>query len=256
MIRPGPAYVYGILRRSADLPPHSTGPGIGDAAVERVEAGDLAALVSPPRHVPVPSSRRNLVAHTAVLERAMRHATLLPVRFGTVAPSRHSLIRCLDANTPSFLQGLTEIDGMIEIGVKASWKPKVVFDEIIDSQPRLRALRDRMRQRPARDTYAERIELGRQVEAAMAERREAETGTILAALRPLARRDAALKVLNEEMILNHAFLVPSEEESRFDSAMTEVIERFGDRITFRYMAPVPPYNFVSLRADWLSARAA
>jgi hypothetical protein len=260
----GPVYVYGIYRNGT-VPPATglsanlvadLGVGIGDAPIAVVAAETLSALVSAPRHVPVPSSRRNLLAHTAVLERAMPTTTLLPVRFGTVAPSRRALIRCLDANAQPFGIALADIEGMIEIGLKATWRPKVVYDAIVDGDSTLRAMRDRMRQRPARDTYSERIELGRRVEAAMQARRAAEASDILATLQPLAARDVTLKVITEEMVVNHAFLVPREAEPSFDAAVASLGDRFGERMTFRYVAPVPPYNFVSLRADWLTARPA
>jgi hypothetical protein len=54
------------------------------------------------------------------------------------------------------------------------------------------------------------------------------------------------------MVLNRAFLVPRAAEAAFDAAVARIAERFGDRLEFRYVGPVPPFNFVSLRADWLT----
>ena len=34
--------------------------------------------------------------------------------------------------------------------------------------------------------------------------------------------------------------------------MDRLALRFGERVTFRYVGPVPPYNFVEVRADWLA----
>lgn len=256
MAKLGPVYVYGIGHRDAPLPPDALGAGIGDSPVELIAGDGLIALASHPRHVPVPSSRRNLLAHTAVLERLIPFAPLLPVRFGTVAPSQQTLSRCLNANQQVFAASLREIDGMVEFGLKASWKSSAVYDDIINDSPRLRALRDRMRQNPASDTYRDRIELGRQVEAGLAERRAAEARAIVAALQPLAARAVELKLLNDEMVLNRAFLVPRMAEGEFDAAVDALGERLGDRMAFRYVGPVPPYNFVSVRADWLTGRAA
>jgi hypothetical protein len=113
-------------------------------------------------------------------------------------------------------------------------------------------MRDRLRSRPANETYYERVELGRRVEAALAERRATEAAAIVAALAPLAEREAELRALDEDMILNRAFLVRRENEALFDARMQSVAERYADRVNFRYVGPVPPYNFVRLQAGWLT----
>ncbi len=107
--------------------------------------------------------------------------------------------------------------------------------------------------RPAGETYYERIELGRRVEAALAGRRDAEQSAILAELVPLAERHESLLAHDEDMILNHAFLVPRAAEAGFDAAVARLAERSGDRLEFRYVGPVPPFNFVNLQAGWLTA---
>jgi hypothetical protein len=35
--------------------------------------------------------------------------------------------------------------------------------------------------------------------------------------------------------------------------MERLAETHGERMEFRYVGPVPPYNFIKLRTDWLSA---
>jgi hypothetical protein len=37
--------------------------------------------------------------------------------------------------------------------------------------------------------------------------------------------------------------------------MQHLAERHAARITFRYVGPVPPYNFIQLHADWLAKGA-
>ena len=54
-------------------------------------AGSLAALVSDVPPGPVAQTRRNMVAHTSVLERAIARTDVLPLRFGTVAPDADRL---------------------------------------------------------------------------------------------------------------------------------------------------------------------
>jgi hypothetical protein len=196
-----------------------------------------------------------MVAHTSVLERAIACADVLPLRFGTVAPDGHALTRCVAANANEFSNAFRDIEGRVELGLKASWHRGVVYPEIIAADAELCRLRDRLRTRPATETYYERVELGRRVEAALASRRERETAAIVAELMPLAERHVELSTLDEDMILSRAFLVRREQEAQFDAHIHSVAERCADRISFRYVGPVPPYNFVRLQVGWLTGAA-
>jgi hypothetical protein len=254
---PEARYVYGRVDAAfAPTPDAEASPpwgvGVCGAAVRLMTSrGGVAALISAVAPGPVAQTRRNMLAHTAVLERAMARLTVLPVRFGTIAPNATTLAACLARNDAAFRQALAEIEGRVELGVKASWREGVVFAEIIAGDAELCRLRDRLRSRPAQETYYERVELGRRVEAALAQRRAAEAATIIAMLAPLAERSAELRALDDDMIVNHAFLVPRAREQAFDARMEHVAERCGARVALRYVGPVPPYNFVTLRADWL-----
>jgi hypothetical protein len=220
-------------------------------AVSFIAVEDLAALVSVAGGEPIARSRRNMLTHTSILERAMKLATVLPLRFGTVAPDVSALQACITANRSAFHAALRSIDGRVELGLKASWRKGGVFNDIVERDQSLRQMRDRLRTRPAGETYYERIELGRRVEAAVAERRAAETAAIMAELLPLADREAELRNHDEDMIFNRAFLVKRPVEPAFDEAVARVAERFSERLEFRYVGPVPPFNFVNLQAGWM-----
>ncbi len=246
-------YVYGILHASAATAAHDGGTGVSGGAVKRLDCDDLAVLVSSADGVPVARTRRNLLAHTAVLERAIPHATVLPLRFGTVVPAAASLCACIKSNRAAFRAALREIDGQIELGVKAVWCRGLVYNDIVERDQALRQLRDRLRSRPASETYYERIELGRRVESALAELRASESAAILSELLPLAERETELHLADEDMVMNRAFLVRRDTESVFDAAVERLAERFANRMEFRYVGPAPPFNFVSLQAAWLTS---
>lgn len=245
-------YVYGLA--DGDKLPE-LGHGVGGGAVSSQPAGPMTVLVSKVPPGPVAQTRRNMIAHTSVLERAIAATDVLPVRFGTVAPDAAALARCVAANADGFRQALRDIRGHVELGLKASWRDGVVFNEIVSADADLCRLRDRLRARPANETYYERVELGRRVEAALAARRAAETAAIVAELAPLAERDTELRTLDDDMILNRAFLVRRENEAAFDQRIQAVAERHAERVDFRYVGPVPPYNFVRLNVGWLAGAA-
>jgi hypothetical protein len=247
-------YIYGVAPFAAAIP--AVPGGIGGAPASLLAAGGFAVLASVIESGPIARTRRNLLAHTSVLERALPHATLLPLRFGTVFPDRAALSACLEAHGGAFAASLHDMTGMVELGVKAGWREGVIYADIVDRDHGLRQLRDILRTRPAGETYYERIELGRRVEAALAQRRAGEARDILDVLLPLADRDAALRLTDDDMICNHAFLIRRTREAAFDAAMEKLAAAHGTRIVFRYIGPLPPFNFVTIQAGWSDVQTA
>jgi len=243
-------YVYGLVAADHSIAPGSLGLGVAGATVELRSYGALSALVSAVGLVKVEQTRRNMVAHTALLERVMAQTTVLPVRFGTIAPGADALKSCIAANEEVFCQAILQIDGRVELGVKATWREGIVFAEILAADVSLVRLRNYLRDRPASETYYERLELGRRIEEQLNDRRSVEAAAIIAELAPFADREAELKTLDDQMVLNRAFLVTRENERHFDKRMQILSDSRQARLMFRYVGPIPPYNFVKLQADW------
>jgi len=249
-------YVLGIVEAGAIPDAQGIGPGLAGAEVSlfRTSCG-LSALVSDSAPEPPEPTRRNMIAHTTALERAIARADVLPMRFATIAPDAAQLDACLSRQDGLFRAALAQVAGHIELGVKAFWQEGVAFREILAADPALKAQRDRLQSRPGSQTYHERIELGRKVEVALERLRDQDAAAIAAVLGPLASQSATLKNLDETMVLNRAFLVRRAAEAAFDAAMRALGEAQDARMTLRYIGPVPPYNFVTLRADWLAQAA-
>jgi len=243
-------YVYGLVPPGQIVP---TATGIEAGAVRALPMGDLAALISDVPPGPVTRTRRNMLAHTKVLEAALAFGTVLPLRFGTIAPHLTALADCINANRSAFHAALDGVQGRVELGLRASWHKGLVYNEIIDRDPELRRLRDRLRSRSATETYYERIELGRRVEAALAALRVTEAAMLTAELADLRDREADVTAAEDDMIFNRAFLVRRDAEAAFDAAVSRIAERHAARVALRYVGPVPPFNFVTMQAGWMTA---
>src|SRR4051812_48014964 len=95
------AYVYGVIAAGAGLRPPAD--GVDDQPVELVEHGELVALVSDAPRVPVRANRRNLMAHSRVLQSVIGERCVLPMRFGVVMPDRGAVEEELLAQNADWL---------------------------------------------------------------------------------------------------------------------------------------------------------
>lgn len=244
-------YLYAII--PCPEPRNFTSPGIGgeECVVHTVNSGRLAAVVSDSPVIEYDNSRRNMMAHTRVLEEVMRDFVLLPVRFSTVAPTLEAVTdRLLSRRQDEFSHLLEQVRGRVELGLKAFWREGVVFAEIIDENPGLRALRDAIQGRPADKTHFERIRLGQEIEQVLSKKRIADEQRILDRLKPLVHKTRCNKLIGDRMVLNAAFLVDHAHEVDLDRAVRDLDAEFGSRFLFKYVGPVAPYNFVNIVVNW------
>ena len=249
-------YLYAIYEGSEprDFKVHGIGER-GDA-VHTVNHRRLAAVVSDSPVIEYDNSRRNMMAHTLVLEEVMEEFDILPVRFGTVAPSVEAVEKLLLARRYDELtQLLGQMRNRVELGLKAFWYEGVAFKEIAEEDEKIRKMRDALEGRSLDETYYERIRLGEAVEKAMNAKRQQDEETILSRIRPLVHKTRTNKIISDRMVLNAAFLVDAAKEADVDAEVQALDEEFGERLMFKYVGPVPPYNFVDITVNWEAEEA-
>jgi hypothetical protein len=249
-------YVYGLVR-AGDIYPVAA-PAVRDpnARVGTIDCGGVAALVSPIDGVEIMPRRRDLLAHARVLEQAMVDRPVLPMRFGIIVPNVGALARMIVRHQRDLLALLDEIDGRIEVGIKASWNEQIVWPEIAAAHPDLAAAGRDLHSGGAQRTYYDRIELGRAIAGAIEDKRMAERRRLLDLVSPLATRVKELPAADDMMFAHVALLVEKSIEPKLFESVASFERAQSARLVCKYVAPIPPYNFVALSLDWDQAAPA
>lgn len=238
-------YVYGVAW--ADSVRAQAGTGIGDADVGSVRFDDLAALTSALESPKVRARRRDLLIHSEVLTAAFEHGTVLPLRFGIVFESGDAVVAdFLEPRQDELRRLLRELEGRVELRVKAFHREEAILAEVIRDNPRIARLRESVRSGPEAATYGLRIELGELVAAELQARARRDAEAILERVRPLALAVEVEDEPIEHQVLRASFLVERERVGAFDEAMDELALGQDGRIHFKYLGPLPPHSFVSL----------
>ncbi|MEW6034236.1 MAG: GvpL/GvpF family gas vesicle protein [Chloroflexota bacterium] len=251
-------YLYCVIRCSEDLAFEDVAPmGSVKGPVHTVCCDGLAMVASDSPVKEYENTRVNMLAHEHVLEKVMREYSTLPVRFGTVADAgspTEAIRSLLRRRSQEFGQLLTDMEGKVELGLKALWSDEeLIFEEIVAQNESIRRLRNSIAGKPPQATHFDRVRLGEMVKQALERKRVEEAAAILAPLRQLAHRTVENRVVLDRMVVNAAFLAEKRDEQEFDQAVNKLDERLGTRITFKYVGPVPPYNFVNIVVNWQEA---
>jgi hypothetical protein len=239
--------VYGII--PAETPLDGVPAGIGGAPVGRVVSGELAALVSPVEGEELRATRRDLLSHSAVLERAIAAGPVLPLRFGIVLRDENAVAQeLLEPRRDELTALLERFERLVELRVKAFYDEEAVLREIVRSDPAIARLNEATRDAPDAAAQAHRVRLGEAVARALAATRESDSRAILARLGPLAE-DVVVEDGESSLAFTASFLVDRARVEAFDAAMDELARGHEGRITFKYLGPLPPHSFVSFPGE-------
>lgn len=239
-------YIYCIID---DGKVQTFGPmGIGGGRNElyTVCFNDLAAVVSNSPIINYSVSRENMIAHEKAIEEVMKKHTVLPVRFCTIAEDEEKVKKILEREHNRFVDLLKNIKGKKELGLKAIFKEDVIYKDILAKYEDIGALKEKVAALPPEKTYYQRMEIGKMVEAALQKEKEIYKEDILETLSPLALEVKTNNTYGERMIINAAFLVERLKEAEFDQRVQELDATYGDKMKFKYVGTLPPFNFINL----------
>jgi hypothetical protein len=238
-------YLYGIIGTNEE---RNFGPiGLGSQEVETIASRDLSAVISNAPLGKYVVSKENLLAHERVLERVMNEHTVLPVKFCTIAANAEEIRRLLERRHLELKHLLRDLDGKVELGVKALWRNMdLIFQEMVDGNEEVKRLKAEIAEKPFRQSHSQRIAIGQMVQAALEAKKEQEGEELLNGMKRISVDYRLCKTIGDKMLLNAAFLVDRNREREFDDQMERLDLRYRERMKFIYVGPVPPYNFVNL----------
>jgi Gas vesicle synthesis protein GvpL/GvpF len=242
-------YVYCIIECAEPRGFGKIGIGGRGDEVYTVHYRDLAAVVSRANLQVYDPTRENALTHEHVNEVVMidNGFTPVPMSFGTLFKTEEDTIEFLKDTYDALRDVLQKMKDKLEFGLKVNWDRDNVLAEIEKENEELRRLKAEIESNQQTSTYFARMQLGRLVEQALADKSDAYVREIYDHLRDAAIASRHNKVIGDKMIMNAAFLVPREKASFFDEKVREINARYEGKLTFKETGPWPPYNFVTIR---------
>ncbi|HZR31349.1 MAG TPA: GvpL/GvpF family gas vesicle protein [Terriglobales bacterium] len=243
----GGRYVYGVIQADQSMEFGKMGIGGQGEMVYTVNYQDIAAVVSNTSVYMFDPTRENALAHEHVIESVMKSHTIIPMSFGTVFRTDDDIREVLKSIYPSLKDVLNQMAGKLEFGLKVNWDRERIIEELKHEDEEIRQFHQEITRKHLQSTYVARMQLGRMIDKALAERSAQYVREIYEGLRSSCVASRDNKPIGDKMILNAAFLVERDRESAFDAAVNRIAKKYGERLNFKYTGPWPPYNFVNIR---------
>lgn len=241
-------YIYCIIEERK--PRDFDFSGINGSPVYLINRRDIAAVVSNVELKKYSPTRENMFNHTKVLEKLMGEYTVLPMRFGTVTNSGKKISDMLEEAYSDLKHELRRLGDKIELGVRILWDKDAVVKEIQSRGEDLAGLREEVALLSDTEAQDMKLKIGELVVSVLENWEKRYIREIYEKLREVSVDSHIDEPIGVKMILNSSFLVEKEKEDDFDRRVSELDEKYGDRLKFKYVGPVPPYNFVNLEVEW------
>lgn len=237
-------YVYGVVETVRGLE-DATLTGLDEAPVVLVESGDVAAAVGVVTLDRPPGRKRDLVAHSTVLDALAGTGPVVPVQFGTVLPSAADVrAELLESREDELLAMLEDLAGRQQFTVRGRYNEHAVLAEVVAENPEVADLRERTQDLPEGAAHGDRVRLGELVAHALEVKREQDSAVVMDAVLPHVASYSPRDGATVDHMMEVAFLVEEERREAFEDALEAVAEAMHERVRLQLLGPMAPYDFV------------
>lgn len=237
-------YVYGIVPAAATLQALGEGAGLGSGP-RMVTDGQVAAVVDEVDPDRALGRRRDLVAHSTVLNTLALEWPVLPMRFGSVVHGEDAVVHeLLRPQQQHFVSLLDEVDGKIQFNLRARYVLDSVLAEVVAAAPEIAELRRRTAGQPEDATYYDRIRLGELVAKAVDVRRADDTRHLVDILSAHAEDYALREGSGMDDLAEISFLVSRDRQSAFEGAAEDLAQELDGRARLGLVGPLALFDFV------------
>lgn len=210
-----------------------------------VRCGKIAALTSPVPAGTLIGTPDDLIAHQRMLDAVASRAAVLPMRFGAVLATTSEVEQGLLApHHDEFAEALDKLAGTVQFVAAGRYAQAVVLTEVLNENPEATALAAAIKGKDELASRDLRIRLGEIVSTAIAAKRDADTAAFTAAVERYCEAIAARAPSHEEDAIHVALLVRRDQEQDVRREVHDVSDRWRDRVDFRLLGPMAPYDFV------------
>lgn len=250
-------YIYGVIPAAAQGIVNLAVKAADNEIISRdgihaVVHEDIAAIVSPAKQVDITKMRKDalakmLVAHQKVIELVMQGAaTVLPFRLGTYVPSEAAVVEIILKGKNLIRLLFEAISGKIEMDVVATWANFASLLKEIGEENEIKKLKQSLASNPKGVSVDDQMKIGLMIKEALDCKRLEICRQISENLKSASYTHVRHENMDDQMVMNSAFLIEAKRRSEFERVLDELNSRFAEKINFRCVGPLAPYSFYTL----------
>jgi hypothetical protein len=181
-----------------------------------------------------------------VIEKVMQEYTIIPMRLGTYVLNEDDVMQVLTKGHRMIKEILEKIEDRIEIDVAATWVDLNMVIKEISGEEEVKALKQSLLNKKEGITVDDQMKMGMLIKSYLNKKKNEYARTIKDSLKGLCRNMKEYTMLDDMTILNAAFFIDNSMCIPFEKRLDELNDDFNGNVHFKYIGPLPPYNFYVL----------
>ena len=252
-------YIYGIINSDKKIF-FSSGKVIAGEEVYTIPYKEISAVVSDSEIVDYKCMLKETVAryllrHQLVIEKVMEEYNIIPMQLGTYASDEEEVKNILDNGYKTIRDMFPKIEGKIEVDVVARWSNLDAVLKEVAEEEEIRVLKqaliDKIDKREG-VTVDDQMKIGLLIKQHLDIRRERYGREIEISLSRISQAHKTHSLMDDKMISNMAFLIEKSKLKDFEKKVEELNDEFAERLSFKFVGPLPPYSFNTLEVKKIS----
>ena len=243
-------YIYGIVASGEpELPGAGAVPDL--VGIYTIPYRDTAAVVSDCEMIDYKNMRKDalallLVRHQKVIENIMEPGnTIIPMRFGTFACSDVEVRDILVKGYRLIKEIIPKIRDKIEVDVAVTWKDLGSILKEIGQEKEITELKKAVLSAKT-VTVEDQMKVGLAVKKILDDKKDYHSGLIQDALKSLSHDCRAHELMDDQMVMNSAFLISKAKQEEFYARIESLNSEFSGDLNFRCIGPLPTYSFYTI----------
>ena len=248
-------YFYGIIHNDY---PSVLFSELTKFGLEVISYEEVSAIVAKKDYIDLTDSgketlARLLVEHQKVLEQVMTLGLdrLIPMKLGTWAKDQAEVSKILGKGYALCMDILGKVRDMVEVDVAVTWTH---FDRLIQTvadDPEVKEFKTQLMAK-GQVSVADQMQIGKIIREKLRKKSESAGISIIKQLDPVCQQLKQHELMDDQMIVNSAFLVDRGKITLFEEMLDQLDRDFQGELNFKYVGPLPCYSFYTLEVVELS----
>ena len=248
-------YIYGFV-------PDDCFAGIANKlsqiGIYSIAYGDISAIVSDTKHEKLEYLDREALAHLLVdhqqkIERIVSEgcSIIIPMQLGTIVSSGNDVIKILKNGSILLKDTFKIIDNVSEFDLVAVWSNFSDVIKSISDTSHVRQMKEEIIRKNIIDE-ADAVNIGKIIKNKIEEKNNKVSQDVVNSLIPFCVETKKHETMNDEMLVNSAFLVKKENKDLFMEMVDQLDLKYEDQINFKIVGPLPCYSFYTIECKVLN----
>ena len=243
-------YIYGIVPNfySTDM-----FRSLENSGVYAIPFENVSAIVSDTSDKAIDYSDREalgymLVHHQKTIEglHGKGFTILIPMKLGTIVSSKEEVFKIFSSGYDLIIETLKKIQFQTEIDLAVTWADFSQTLKEIANTSEVVAMKDKIMKNINKVSHDDQMKVGQLVQTKIKEKNIKNELKILDWLAPICIDIKTHEVMDDQMVLNSAFLINKNNQEEFESIINKLDEECKGSLNFKIIGPLPCYSFYTI----------